>query len=140
MKKIEETEELEMEHDEEDESSEEEEFERRCFKCPCLRNIFRKYNKRTLIVIGLAFFNEGAEFMTLLACTYNFLVENHKEPAFATIHTAIVARPVAFSCFFGLLSDTLDIAGFRKRLYICVAALLQIAVSLTLVLHETRLY
>lgn len=54
----------ELEHEGEDDESEEEEIERRCFKCPCLRNIFRKYNKRTLLVIGLSFFNEGAEFMT----------------------------------------------------------------------------
>jgi hypothetical protein len=65
----------ELEHEEEDDESEEEEIERRCFKCPCLRNIFRKYNKRTLLVIGLSFFNEGAEFMTLQACSFYFMVE-----------------------------------------------------------------
>ena len=67
----------ELEHEEEDDESEEEEIERRCFKCPCLRNIFRKYNKRTLLVIGLAFFNEGAEFMTLQACSYNIMVDHY---------------------------------------------------------------
>jgi len=83
-------------------------------------------------VIGLSFFNEGAEFMTLQACTYRIITDYEKGPAEATLLIALVTLPVAFSFVFGFLSDTLDIAGFRKRLYICVAALIQIVGSFLL--------
>ena len=78
--------------------------------------------------------------MTLQACSYNIMVDHFREPGAATLAIAGVALPVAFSFLFGFLSDTLDIAGFRKRLYICVAALLQIAVCTVLVLRYTTVY
>lgn len=35
-------------------------------------NIWNIYDKRTILLIGLTFFNEGAEFMTILACTIQY--------------------------------------------------------------------
>jgi hypothetical protein len=90
----------------------------------CCTNIWTKYEKRTLFLICVAFFNEGAEFMTLLACTFKLTTNEHLEPAAVTLYIAEIASPVILAAFFGLLSDTLDIAGFRKRIYIFVAALL----------------
>jgi len=62
--------------------------------------------------------------MTLLACTYKLTSNEHFEPSRVTLMVAQIASPVVFAAFFGLLSDTLDIAGFRKRIYVFVAALL----------------
>jgi len=37
-----------------------------------VRNLWSIYDKRTLLLIGLTFFNEGNEFMTTLAVTIQF--------------------------------------------------------------------
>ena len=37
-----------------------------------LHNIWSLYDRRTMLLIGLTFFNEGAEFMTILACTIQY--------------------------------------------------------------------
>ena len=39
---------------------------------PFFHNISRLYDKRTMLLIGLNFFNEGAEFMTTLAATIQY--------------------------------------------------------------------
>ena len=43
------------------------EAERKSFQF--LRNIFSLYDRKTMLLIGLTFFNEGAEFMMILAVT-----------------------------------------------------------------------
>jgi hypothetical protein len=49
-----------------------------------------------------------------------------------SLHIAVISLPAGLSFVFGLLSDTTDVLGFKKRFYILAAALLQIGMSVTL--------
>jgi hypothetical protein len=75
------------------------------------RNIWSLYDKRTLLLIGLTFFNEGAEFMTILACTIQFYEFWEMEPQYASLHMALICIPQGLSFVFGLLADTTNILG-----------------------------
>ena len=101
----------------------------------CIRNILSLYDKRTLLLIGLTFFNEGSEFMLILAVTYQFLVYYHAEPMIVTLHIALICIPEGLAFVFGLLSDSTDVLGFGKRFYIIIASLLQISMSLLVTLY-----
>ena len=93
------------------------------------------YDKRTLLLIGLTFFNEGSEFMLILAVTYQFFVYYHAEPMIATLHIALICLPEGLAFVFGLLSDSTDVLGFGKRFYIIIASLLQISMSLVVTIY-----
>ena len=72
MKKFEQ--EIESEQNKELNLQEEDEYEIQVKKrFPFIRNIMTLYDRRTLILIALTFFNEGAEFMMILAVTIQFL-------------------------------------------------------------------
>lgn len=46
-----------------------------------------------------------------------------------SLHIAVISLPAGLSFVFGLMSDTTDVLGFKRRFYILVAALLQIVMS-----------
>jgi len=103
---------------------EEDEYEKENKKrFPFLRNIMTIYDKKTLLMIGLTFFNEGAEFMLVLAVTKQF-IEWDVSPAIVSLHIALLNLPQGLSFFFGFLSDITDVLGYRKRFYISLAALI----------------
>ena len=102
---------------------EEDEIEQRK-RFPFLRNIFSLYDKRTLLLIALTFFNEGAEFMMILAVSYQYLISWESEPSVVSLHIAGICLPEGLAFVFGLLSDATDILGQRKRFYIIIASLL----------------
>ena len=49
-----------------------------------------------------------------------------------SLHIAVISLPAGLSFVFGLLSDTTDVLGLKKRFYILAAAALQIAMSVIL--------
>ena len=77
-----------------------------------------------MLLIGLTFFNEGAEFMMILAITIQYFSEFKYEPENVSLHIALICLPQGFAFLFGLLSDTTDVHGYGKRFYIVFAALL----------------
>lgn len=50
-----------------------------------------------------------------------------------SLHIAVISLPAGLSFVFGLLSDTTDVLGFKKRFYILLAAVLQISMSAILI-------
>ncbi len=49
-----------------------------------------------------------------------------------SLHIAVISLPAGLSFVFGLLSDTTDVLGLKKRFYILLAAALQIVMSVIL--------
>ena len=86
-----------------------------------------------MLLIALTNFNEGAEFMMILACTIQFYEHFESDPQYVSLHMALISLPYGLACIFGLLSDTTDVLGLKKRFYILIASLLQIAMSALLV-------
>lgn len=75
-------------------------------------------------MIGLTFFNEGNEFMLTLAVTVLYFTFWHAEPSTTSLHIALIMLPEGLAVAFGLLSDSTDVCGLKKRFYIVIAALL----------------
>jgi hypothetical protein len=77
-----------------------------------------------MCLIGLNFFNEGAEFMMTLACIIQYF-EWEVEPSRVSLYLACICLPQAFSFLFALVADTTSVLGQQKKFYVVVPAMLQ---------------
>lgn len=87
-----------------------------------------------MILVGLNFFNEGAQFMIILACTIQYFFYFELEPGLASLHIACIVMPEGLAVFYGYLADSISIGGKKFRFCIILAAGLQVAACLFVVI------
>lgn len=93
-------------------------------------NSMTLYEKRTVFLIALNFFSEGAMFMICLVSTLIFRDFFHLEPSKATLMLAAICLPEGLIFIFAVISDTVTLFGSPRRGYIILMSLLMIGLSL----------
>lgn len=76
-----------------------------------LVNTLTKYDQRTVFLIALQFFSEGAMFMICLTSTVMFSSKFFISPQRATLWLAFICLPEGLVFFYGMFSDCVPIFG-----------------------------
>lgn len=97
-----------------------------------LVNLLTKYDGRTMALIALQFFSEGAMFMICLTSTIMFSAHFLITPQKATLWLALICLPEGLIFVYGMFSDCVPVFGSQRRVYICVMSLIQMATALVL--------
>lgn len=90
-----------------------------------LINALTKYDGRTVLLIGLQFFSEGAMFMICLTATIMMSAHFMIVPARATLWLALICLPEGLIFLYGIFSDCVPVFGSQRRVYICVMSIVQ---------------
>jgi hypothetical protein len=101
-----------------------------------LVNALTKYDHRTVFMIALQFFSEGAMFMICLTTTIMFSAHFFIAPQRATLWLALVCLPEGLVFIYGLFADCVTIFGSQRRVYICVMSIVQLAAAVVLARQE----
>lgn len=99
-------------------------------RCRCCRkfylwNMFKTYDNKFLLALGLQYLNTGMKAMTTLAFLDIFRTQFDLEPAETQSYTAAITLSWTPKLFYGIISDTFPIYGTRKKSYIVLMGLLQ---------------
>lgn len=89
-----------------------------------LTNSLTKYDQRTVALIGLQFFSEGAMFMICLTATITFSQIFWISPQRATLWLSLICLPEGLAFLFGFFSDCVPVFGSQRRAYICIMSLI----------------
>ena len=101
-----------------------------------LVNSMTKYDQRTVTLIALQFFSEGAMFMICLTATITFSQVFWISPQRATLWLALICLPEGLSFIFGFFSDCVPVFGSQRRAYICLMSLIQTGTAIALAMNE----
>jgi len=101
-----------------------------------LVNALTLYDQRTIFMVGLQFFSEGAMFMICLTTTIMFSAHFFISPEKATMWLALVCLPEGLVFFFGLFADCVTVFGSQRRVYICLMSIIQLATAVILARQE----
>jgi hypothetical protein len=97
-----------------------------------LVNALTLYDGRTMTLIALQYFSEGAMFMICLTSTIMFSSHFQIGPARATLWLALVCLPEGLIFVYGMIADTVTLFDSPRRFYICVMALVQLVTATVL--------
>jgi len=82
-----------------------------------LENCFTIYERYTLTLIALQFFNESASLMIYICCAIFFDLRG-VSAVDATYYLCIIVSPEAMQLFWGVFSETVSIYGKRGHIII----------------------
>ncbi len=97
-----------------------------------LVNALTLYDGRTMTLIALQFFSEGAMFMICLTATIMFSSHFFISPQKATLWLALICLPEGLIFVYGMISDTVTIFDSPRRFYITFMSLVQLATATVL--------
>jgi hypothetical protein len=72
--------------------------------------------------------------MIILACTIQYLYYFDLEPGLVALHTAFIVMPEGLAVFYGYLADSISVGDKKLRFFIILAAGLQVAACLFVVI------
>ena len=90
-----------------------------------INDLFNKYDKSFLFVLGLVFFSQGFKVFIELSVKDLFKHYMLMEPNDSQIMISIITLPWCFKIFYGLIADNFAIFGSRRRAYIILNGLIQ---------------
>jgi len=94
-----------------------------------LVNSLTEYDRKTIFLVAVQFFSEGAMFMICLLSTLMFRDVFLMEPEYATLHLAAICLPEGLIFFFSIISDTVNLFGSPRRGYILLMSFLMVGLS-----------
>ena len=105
-------------------------------------NLFKTFDNKFLLALGLQYLNTGMKAMTTLAFLDLFRSQYQLEPTETQSLTAAMTLSWTPKLFYGIISDTFPIFGTRKKSYIMLMGFLQFATAWTIAIvnFESPIY
>ena len=105
-------------------------------------NLFKTYDNKFLLALGLQYLNTGMKSMTTLAFLDMFRSQYALEPVETQTLNAAMTLAWTPKLFYGIISDTFPIFGTRKKSYIMLMGCLQFSTAWTIAMvkFESPIY